>query len=337
MKAVAPPVLDRFRPTIEPALRAAVEGLHPDLVRVCGYHVGWWDREGTETPTGGGKAVRPALALLAAEAAGGSVERGVPAAVAVELIHNFSLLHDDVMDGDLERRHRPTAWVAFGQGSAILAGDALFTLAIDMVLRSSRDRGREGAALLLETTQRLIWGQAEDASFESRKRVSSQEVIAMCAGKTAALLACSCELGALLAGASSSLRSTLRDFGFHLGIAFQAVDDIIGIWGDPEVTGKPVYSDLRNNKKTLPVAAALSSTSGDAAELGNLIDTGLSGDGDLQRAAGLIEAAGGREWTNSLAEGEMELALQAIRSAGVAESVARDLEEVAMFVTLRSF
>ncbi len=205
----------------------------------------------------GGKALRPALALLSARAAGEPAERGVPAAVAVELVHNFSLLHDDIMDRDTERRHRPTAWTVFGTPAAILAGDALLALAQDILLEDGGPQGRWAARCLLAAVQRLISGQSADMEFEQRRSVSMDECLTMAGDKTAALMACACSIGAIYTGAPPSLAMRLADFGSHVGLAFQLVDDLLGIWGAPEVTGKPVWSDLRTRKKTLPVVAAM--------------------------------------------------------------------------------
>ncbi len=205
-----------------------------------------------------GKALRPALALLSARSAGASAERAAPAAVAVELVHNFSLLHDDIMDGDIERRHRPTAWTVFGVGPAILAGDALLALAQDILLETP-PYGVWAARCLSAAVQRLIAGQGSDLAFERRDDVQVEECLEMAGDKTAALMACACSIGVIYLGAPASLAMSLSGFGAHAGLAFQLTDDLLGIWGAPEVTGKPVGSDLRARKKSVPVVAALTS------------------------------------------------------------------------------
>src|SRR5919201_1883711 len=169
-----PPVLARARELAGPALRAAVAGLHPEVARVAAYHFGWQDRDGHPTSGNGGKALRPALALLSAEAGRAHARVGLPGAVAVELVHNFSLLHDDLMDGDEERRHRPTAWKAFGPGAAILAGDALLALAERAVLDAggaADGTGPQAARHLTRAIDWLIDGQAADLAFERRQDV----------------------------------------------------------------------------------------------------------------------------------------------------------------------
>lgn len=143
MSTAVPDALGRARALVLPAMRAAVEQLGDERMRrVSGYHLGWLDAAGNEVDGGSGKAVRPALAVLSAQAAGGSAEDGVAAGVAVELVHNFSLLHDDIMDRDVERRHRPTGWVAFNEPQALLAGNAMLVAAVETLVRDDRQSGR---------------------------------------------------------------------------------------------------------------------------------------------------------------------------------------------------
>ncbi|MDA2814740.1 family 2 encapsulin nanocompartment cargo protein polyprenyl transferase [Nocardiopsis sp. RSe5-2] len=313
-------VLSDSRDLVVPALREAVEGLPPAMRRIAGYHFGWCDGDGAPVAEGGGKALRPALVLLAAEAVGGDPRRALPAAAAVELVHNFSLLHDDVMDGDTTRRHRPTAWTVFGAGPAVLAGDALLTLAFEEVSRGGSQVGAHRAAeagrVLASSVQDLIGGQSADLSFERRGDVDLVECLAMARGKTGALMACCTALGALWAGAGPARVGAMRDFGADLGLSFQIADDLLGIWGDPEVTGKPVHSDLRSRKKTLPVVAAVASGTAAGDELHALMagHERLS-DAEAERAAGLVEEAGGRSWAVDRADALLENALEALRTA----------------------
>lgn len=335
---VAPPrAFERARPLISAGLRRAVEGLPERLRLLASYHLGWSDERGRETRADGGKAVRPTLALLASEAVGGTFEASLPGAVAVELVHNFSLLHDDVMDRDRERRHRPTVWALFGVGEAILAGDALLNLAHQVLLADPRPQARRAAAELSRATAEMIAGQAEDLSFESRDRVSVEEVLAMSEHKTAALLSCAAAVGGLLGDGPDRAVEALRAFGRHLGLAFQAVDDVLGIWGDPAVTGKPVANDLRQRKKTLPVAHALASGGPGARELADLLARPEPGEEAVARAVALLEAAGSREWALQLAADHLERALAALGAGRLRPGPAAELEEVAAFVVRRDF
>jgi geranylgeranyl diphosphate synthase type I len=329
-------VLTRCREMVDPALRAAVAELPGSLRHIAGYHFGWWDEHGNQITADGGKALRPALVLLAAEAVSGAATTAVPAAVAVELVHNFSLLHDDVMDGDATRRHRQTAWRVFGVNAAILAGDALLILAQDVLAASGHPAAVQGIRMLSAAVVDLLHGQCADLEFERRQNVALDECVAMAEGKTGALLSSTCALGALFGDAPQHKVDGLREFGRLLGVAFQFVDDLLGIWGDPAVTGKPVHSDLRARKKSLPVVAALTSGTPAGRELAALYhgDQPLCED-DLVRAAHLIEAAGGRAWSQKRADHLFTEALGHLRSANPAPRAGAELVALARLATHR--
>lgn len=275
-----------------PALHDAVDRLSPPVRHIAGYHLGWWDADGIEADASGGKGIRPALTLLCTEAVGAAPETAIPAAVAVELIHNFSLLHDDVMDRDESRRHRLTAWRVFGIGGAILAGDAMLALAVEVLAG-----GEEMVRTLCASVEALIDGQIADISFEARTDVSLAECVQMARNKTGALLSAACILGAQAGGGNAAQIDGLTRFGAELGLAFQVADDLQGIWGDPDVTGKADYSDLRNRKKSLPVVAALESVTAAGTELHTwFVSAGEPSALDVERVAALVEEGGGRDW-----------------------------------------
>jgi geranylgeranyl diphosphate synthase, type I len=327
--------LHRSRDVLAPALRGAIDRLDPTCRAQAAYHLGWCDTDGRPVAAGGGKAVRPALALLSAEAAGAPVEVGLPGAVAVELVHNFSLLHDDLMDGDIERRHRRTVWAIWGAPAAILTGDAMLALAQEVLLEADSPHAAAAARLLAATTRELIRGQVEDLSFERRTDVTLAECLDMAGGKTGSLLSASAAIGAVLAGAPQDTVGALRVFGAQVGLAFQLVDDVLGIWGDPAVTGKPVFSDLRSRKKSLPVSYALAADPG--GELAGWLD---DGDADpeetgLRRVADLIEAAGGREWALAEARRRMALAEGALDTVDIPEVPRTELVALGRFLVDR--
>lgn len=329
-------VMAESRAMVDPELRAAVDMLPDSMRQIAGYHFGWWDVDNCPTSADGGKAIRPALVLRCAEGAGGSPASAVPAAVAVELVHNFSLLHDDVMDGDLTRRHRPTAWNRFGSNAAILAGDALLTLAFDVLAGSKHSAAVEGVRMLSAAVLDLVNGQSTDLAFEKRRDVGVDECVRMSQGKTASLLGYTCAVGALFGGGSPEQVDRIRGFGEHVGLAFQHVDDLLGIWGDPIVTGKPVYSDLRNRKKSLPVVAALTSHTPAGCELAALYyrEQPLS-DIELIHAAELVDLAGGRAWSQNQTETLLAAALHQLQLAAFTARAASELGALARLATRR--
>ena len=324
-------VLAWTRTLVDPALRAAVDALPASMRHITGYHFGWWDSHGVPSGGGGGgKGVRPALVLLAAAAIGGHPEAAVSAAAAVELVHNFSLLHDDVMDGDRTRRGRPTAWTVFGSAAAILAGDALVTAAFRVLAVSGPPAAESGTELLSAAVLELIGGQQADMALEQRSAVTLAECLAMVAGKTGALLGAATALGACCAGGRPNQVAHLRRFGEYLGVAFQHIDDLLGIWGDPRVTGKPAYADLQRRKKSLPVVAALHSGTVAGEQLAALYrrPQPLSAT-DLVQAAELVERAGGRVWSQSQATELLDAALAELDAAEPASQAAAELAALA--------
>jgi geranylgeranyl diphosphate synthase type I len=337
MTRTLPQVLEGSAATVAPALRAAVEQLSPAMRMVIGYHLGWVDADGNPADRSGGKSVRAALALLSARAAGGTDADGLPGAAAVELVHTFSLLHDDIMDGDRERHHRPAAWAVFGSARTILAGDAVLALAFRLLLDSGSAHRVAALDSLADATARLIDGQAADLDLEGRVDATPQECMRMCAGKTGALLECAASIGAVLAGAGTDVTGPLRAFGRHLGLAFQAVDDLLGIWGDPAVTGKPVFGDLARRKTSLPVAIALAAGGDEARRLAELLGRSHLDAGELAAAARLVEVGGGRAGAVAQAEEQLDRALAALDSAPIAAAERGDLAAVARFVTARDF
>src|SRR5829696_2698030 len=208
-----PPALAAARDTVMPALRRAADRLSPAVRAVVGYCQGWLDAHGDPVDAGTGNALRPALALLSAQAGGATAEQGIPAAVAVELVHDFSLLHDDIMDtgtgtgtvhiahGVTERRRWPSASTVFGSSATILAGDALLTAAVEVLLDDDSPHAVSAALSVSTMVQRMITGLTDDVDVERRPLVTPDQYLAMAGGRTAALLSCAASLGAVVAGA----------------------------------------------------------------------------------------------------------------------------------------
>ncbi|MFH8254786.1 family 2 encapsulin nanocompartment cargo protein polyprenyl transferase [Streptomyces roseolus] len=331
-------LLDRTRAAVDPQIRSTVETLPGSIRRVAMYHFGWEEADGTPAAGQAGKAIRPALVLAAARALGAEESRAVKAAAAVELAHNFTLLHDDIVDEDPTRRHRPTAWTVFGIPDALMAGDAMNALALRLLVEDPHPASAAATARLAACVIELCAGQQADCAFEARgpREVSLDECLAMATAKTGALLGCSCALGALYAGAGEEEVTALDSFGREAGLAFQLIDDLIGIWGDPDRTGKPAGADLVARKKSLPVVAALASGTAAGEELAELYSRTALDDRAVQAAAAAVERAGGRDWAQAQAAERMGHAVEHLARAVPDLSAAGDLLALAEFVTRRN-
>lgn len=255
--------LKTFQPAIEGALKEAVQmvdsPLYYDLYRMMTYHMGWEiDKSDTGTK---GKRIRPVLLLLCTASAGGDWKNALPAAASVELIHNFSLLHDDIEDKSILRRGRPTIWTKWGIPQAINTGDSLFSIAhltmVKLEETSSTTTAFIAAKIIQKTCLELTQGQYLDISYENRHDLAIDDYWSMITGKTAALIAACCKIGALIATATEEKQAFYQTFGLKLGLAFQVLDDLLGIWGDAEMLGKSNLSDLVTRKKTLPILYGL--------------------------------------------------------------------------------
>jgi geranylgeranyl diphosphate synthase type I len=281
------------------------------------YHMGWTG-EGAG-PEATGKRIRPLLVILTCLASsGGEVERwrsALPAAAAVELVHNFSLVHDDIQDNSDKRRGRPTTWVKWGMPMAINVGDALFVMSNQSIMDLRADYAAEtvlkAAVILHNTCLELTRGQFLDMSYEERNDLAVEDYWPMVSGKTAALLSACCHIGALLGGGDDVKQDAYRAFGHYLGLAFQVQDDILGIWGDEALTGKSAASDLMEGKNSLPVLAGLGANGKFAARW----KRGPIRADEVQVLARLLANEGGYETANEAAKQMTDLALMTLREA----------------------
>ena len=308
-------------PAIEADLRAILslpEGSPPEFYTMMQYHMGWVDRSGKPAQSQGGKRIRPMLCLLVAAAQGGRIEHARPAAAAIELIHNFSLLHDDIQDQSPTRRSRDTVWAIWGSPQAINSGDSLFALAHLAIPRlAPPDLPAEIQVDMLttldETSLELTRGQHLDISFETRAMVSVEEYMDMIRGKTAALISAAAEMGALAAGADEATRSHYLEFGRNLGMAFQIEDDILDIWGAPEHTGKQAAIDIYQRKKSLPVLFGLEKSKKLRKRYADPDDFGAN---DVEHIIDELEAVGARRYAEEQARHYSELTAQHLEAAG---------------------
>ncbi|MFB7774091.1 polyprenyl synthetase family protein, partial [Streptomyces sp. NPDC056084] len=229
-----------------------------------------------------------------------------------------------------------------GPAAAILVGAAVAAPPTAVLLELGRVGGGRAPPRLTTATRKLIDGQAQDISYEHRERVTVEECLEMEGNKTGALLACAVSIGAVLGGADDHMADTLEAYGYHLGLAFQAVDDLLGIWGDPDATGKQTWSDLRQRKKSLPVVAALAAGGPASTRLGELLaadaksnDFDSFSEAEFATRAALIEEAGGREWTSQEARRQHTIAIQALDAVDMPEKVRAQLTALADFVVVR--
>jgi len=297
-----------------------------DLHHMLSYHMGWEDEEINQAT---GKRIRPIMLLLTTEAAGGSWEKALPAASAVELIHNFSLIHDDIQDNSSLRRGRETIWKKWGKAQAINAGDAMFALAhmalgrlaetVDATIALSAFRILPKVSLLL--TQ----GQFLDLSYEGKDGLSENDYWPMIAGKTAALLSACSELGALIAGCSTETVDAYREFGYKIGMAYQVYDDVLGIWGDAALIGKSTESDLLEGKKSLPILYCIAHSEEFSARWkeGNIkVD-------EIAYLADLMEKTGAKEYSLDISNKLTNEALDILENANPQSPAKDTLTELA--------
>ncbi len=304
------------------------------LYEMVRYHLGL---DGSGAPTG--KRMRPLLGLLAYASIAGDYQAALPGAAAVELGHNFSLVHDDIEDGDRERRHRPTLWALHGIPQAVNTGDAMFSLSRIALHRLTDIGFPDGKVLRLmrlydETCLRLCEGQYIDIwTSEHADTMSVELYFDMIGRKTAALIAASIEAGALLATDDDTVIARYRGFGWALGIAFQLNDDLLGIWGAEHATGK-APSDVVHKKKTLPVIYAFEhATAADRARLTALYALPAPTDDEVAEIVAILDRAGAHEYTRDQARRYRDEALAELDAAGVVRPAARErLEQIIVSV-----
>jgi len=338
----APP-LARYRRELDEYLRSLVPDGSPQLLyQMVRYHLGWEDAEG-RPDNAIGKGLRSSLCLLTCEAAGGDLRRALPAAAAVELVHNFSLVHDDIQDRDAERHHRPTVWRVWGEAQAINAGDAVLALARLAILKLA-DEGlppqtvASAARVLDERTLEMVEGQTLDVSFEDRLDVALPDYIEMIEKKTGALFDCAFRLGGLSAGADGPLVERLGRTGRTLGTVFQIRDDMLGIWGEEADTGKPIGADIRRRKKSLPIVYALTEArSGARDELRVLYGKAALDDEDVGRVLRILEDAGVQRYCAAIAARKKNAALRELGQLELKPRAAAELREAAEFLLEREF
>lgn len=338
-----PKVFDRYQEPIQAGLREFLSCHVSPLYTTLKYYLGWEDPQGNPDPQPRGKALRPTLCLLACESLGGNVDRALPAAVALEYIHNFSLIHDDIQDGDETRHHRKTVWAVWGIPIGIASGNTIFSLA-DLTADALAERGVSAATsvavggALATRYLRMMEGQFLDISFEQRAGIDVDDYLDMIQRKTGALIECAVITGALIALDRVEDHGTLKamqTLGRELGYVFQIRDDVLGVWGGP-ATGKPVGADIRRRKKALPAVHALSTAEGSAAEeLARIYGADSPTTADVERVLEIMDALGTKDHCDALASSHWRKASNVLQSLPLSRQAASDLLELGEFLLIR--
>ena len=311
--------LNRYLPLIEGELQDLIvsQGTVSTYFDMMRYHMGWLDEQLKPAQAPQGKRLRPVLCLLVCEAVGGHIGHALPAAAAIELLHNFSLIHDDIEDGSPTRRHRATVWKLWGMAQAINCGDGMFATAFLKLSQLQErsvplDRIVDTHRILAETCLALTKGQYLDMTFETEMDVDLDSYLSMIGNKSARLIACSTQLGALLGGASPGTVTSYMQFGENLGMAFQVIDDILGIWGTEAVTGKSAATDILSRKKSLPIIYALQDPELRAIYTQDTID-----ERDASRIVTILSHKGAKAFAERVARQYSERAVHHLKQAGI--------------------
>lgn len=323
--------METMLPAIEAELKRQVcrlDEVHTQTFHdMLTYHMGWAG-EGAG-PTATGKRIRPLMLLLTVAACEKEWLHAVCSAAAVELVHNFSLVHDDIQDNSEKRRGRPTTWKIWGMPMAINAGDALFVQSnqaiMDLIEHYPAETVVKAATVLHNTCLDLTRGQFLDMSYEKRSDLGVEDYWPMIAGKTAALLSACCHIGSILGGVDESKQDAYRSFGHALGMAFQVQDDILGIWGDEAVTGKSAASDLLEGKKSLPVLHGLNK----GGKFAERWARGPIQSDEVEEVAQLLATEGSYEYTHGMSRQMTTLALNSLREADPQGEAGEALMELA--------
>ena len=329
----------RYLAELDATMRRVVDEMvvTPDFGTMLRYPLGWVDQEGQPYNHTTGKRISPLLVLLSAEATGGDFHPALPAAAAVELLHNFSLVHDDIEDDSPTRHGRPTVWAVWGRANAINAGDALFALAYAALQGVSATVPPEIALkvwrIFNATNIELTRGQHLDMRFEHQANVTVEDYLSMIRGKSAALVATCAQMGALIGSGDEVTAGHFADFGLNLGLAFQIRDDILGIWGDPAVTGKSAATDILSRKKSLPVLYGLSQS----AELVELYGRAAFGADEVSAAVRILDQVGAQAFTVEHETRYYNRALAALEEANARGSAGDGLLALTQFLFQRAY
>ena len=334
-------LVERYVPAVRERMRASLPEHGGALFDILRYHLGWQDSGGRPAQEDAGKGLRPVLALASCEMAGGRWRDALPAAAALELIHNFSLLHDDIQDGDATRRGRPTAWTVYGVHPSLAAGNAM-RVAADRTLLGLSEAGvppataKAAATALTARYLEMIEGQYLDLSFEESDEVTTDDYLDMVSRKTGALIDCAMHVGCLVATGDLSAAAAFGRCGRELGLAFQVRDDLLGIWGDPAATGKAVGADIRRKKKSMPIVHLFQQAGAREREWlrGAYAADEVAGD-DVERVLEMLAGLGAREFVQETAAEHAAAAVNAVGGLRLSAEAEADISALADYFIRR--
>ncbi len=334
-----PSSLSRFREEVSAAIENYLENRDGKLYDMVNYHLGFDGNDPNSSLQG--KAIRPCLVLFATKALGGKPDEAMPAAVSLELIHNFSLVHDDIQDDASMRRGRESVQKKWSPAQAINAGDGLKDLSLLALTQLSdgerTERELEAVSALSSYSLRMIQGQVLDLHYMNKEDIGIDGYLKMIRDKTCALLEGSFHLGGIYAGADDSEVETLTRFGRLLGYVYQIRDDWLGIWGQPEKAGKSVKSDLVEKKRSFPVVYAMQEGSEEkVSDLQKIYyREGKLTDGEVNRVRRTLEDIGAREKTNEWSEKYWEEAEKQLEQTEMDDQSKEDLKKFGSFLLKR--
>ena len=339
MKPELPLVLSRYKDVLDLALKDAISDRRIFLYDMLRYCMGWSDAYGVPLETKKGKGIRPSLCLFTCDALGGDIEKALPAAVSLELIHNFSLIHDEIQDSDEIRHHRPTLWNVWGIPKALVAGNVMRVLADKSMSTMPSDHSKlltVSSSIVSEACLEMIEGQYMDISFEGGDGISVDQYMKMISHKTGALLRSSVHIGAVIGSRGGRVADIFREIGIKLGFMFQIRDDILGTWGETTSTGKPVGSDIRRKKNTLPIIHARE-TQPYQEEISELYSLEFIEDHHVDRVLDILDATKAGHYCQGLVENYALEVSKDIQEIGFSKNSKEEFQALVSFLVDRSF
>ena len=339
LKPELPLVLSRYKDVLDLALKDAISDRRIFLYDMLRYCMGWSDAYGAPLETKKGKGIRPSLCLFTCDALGGDIEKALPAAVALELIHNFSLIHDEIQDSDEIRHHRPTLWNVWGIPKALVAGNVMRVLADKSMSTMPSDHSKlltVSSSIVSEACLEMIEGQYMDISFEGGDGISVDQYMKMISHKTGALLRSSVHIGAVIGSKGGRVADIFREIGIKLGFMFQIRDDILGTWGETTSTGKPVGSDIRRKKNTLPIIHARE-TQPYQEEISELYSLEFIEDHHVDRVLDILDATKAGHYCQGLVEDYALKVSKDIQNIGFSKNSREEFQALVSFLVDRSF